>query len=274
MLSGAVARKYGHAGLPDDTIHVAFEGIAGQSFGAFLARGITFELQGATNDYVGKGLSGGRIVVYPDPACPAKPEENIVIGNTGDVRRDRGRGVFPRRRRRALLRAQLGRDRGRRRHRRPRLRVHDGRHGRRARPHRAQLRRRHERRHRLRLRRRRHVHASAATRRWSRSSRCCREARAGAGREGARRAPATAGCVIVGSRRRGAGARADRAASALHRQHALRSRLLDRLGAARAQVRQGVPARVQARADRDACAAKAGDGEAPATRSRRVSRPR
>ena len=82
MLSGAVARRYGHEGLPDDTIHVAFEGIAGQSFGAFLARGITFELQGATNDYVGKGLSGGRIVVYPDPACPAKPEENIVIGNT------------------------------------------------------------------------------------------------------------------------------------------------------------------------------------------------
>ena len=68
--------------MPEDTIHVAFEGIAGQSFGAFLARGITFELQGATNDYVGKGLSGGRIVVYPDPACPAKPEDNIVIGNT------------------------------------------------------------------------------------------------------------------------------------------------------------------------------------------------
>ena len=82
MLSGAVARKYGHAGLPDDAIHVAFDGTAGQSFGAFLARGITFELQGATNDYVGKGLSGGRIVVYPDPTCPAKPEENIVIGNT------------------------------------------------------------------------------------------------------------------------------------------------------------------------------------------------
>ena len=82
MLSGAVARKHGHAGLPEDTIHVAFEGVAGQSFGAFLARGITFELQGATNDYVGKGLSGGRIVVYPDPACPALPEANIVIGNT------------------------------------------------------------------------------------------------------------------------------------------------------------------------------------------------
>jgi glutamate synthase domain-containing protein 2/glutamate synthase domain-containing protein 3 len=82
MLSGTIARKFGHEGLPDDTIHVAFDGIAGQSFGAFLARGVTFELQGATNDYVGKGLSGGRIIVYPDPACPAKPEENIIIGNT------------------------------------------------------------------------------------------------------------------------------------------------------------------------------------------------
>jgi glutamate synthase domain-containing protein 3 len=82
MLSGAIASRYGHAGLPDDTIHVAFEGVAGQSFGAFLSRGVTFELQGATNDYVGKGLSGGRIVVYPDAACPAKPEENIVVGNT------------------------------------------------------------------------------------------------------------------------------------------------------------------------------------------------
>jgi glutamate synthase domain-containing protein 2/glutamate synthase domain-containing protein 3 len=82
MLSGTVARKFGHEGLPEDTIHVAFVGNAGQSFGAFLAHGITFELQGATNDYVGKGLSGGRIVVYPDPECPAKPEENIVIGNT------------------------------------------------------------------------------------------------------------------------------------------------------------------------------------------------
>src|SRR5881392_2227749 len=82
MLSGAIARKFGHEGLPPDTIHVTFDGIAGQSFGAFLARGVTFELQGATNDYVGKGLSGGRIVVYPDPSCPAKPEENILIGNT------------------------------------------------------------------------------------------------------------------------------------------------------------------------------------------------
>ncbi len=82
MLSNAVATRYGHAGLPDDTIHVRFKGIAGQSFGAFLARGITFELEGVTNDYTGKGLSGGRIVVYPDAHCPARPEDNIVVGNT------------------------------------------------------------------------------------------------------------------------------------------------------------------------------------------------
>src|SRR5208283_4823144 len=63
-------------------VHIAFIGTAGQSFAAFLARGITFELQGATNDYVGKGLSGGRVVVYPDPESPARPEENIVVGNT------------------------------------------------------------------------------------------------------------------------------------------------------------------------------------------------
>jgi glutamate synthase (NADPH) large chain len=82
MLSNAVAVKYGHTGLPTDTITARFKGIAGQSFGAFLSRGVTFEIEGATNDYCGKGLSGGRIVVYPDAKCPAKPEENIVIGNT------------------------------------------------------------------------------------------------------------------------------------------------------------------------------------------------
>ncbi len=82
MLSWQVAKRYGHEGLPTDTIHVRFNGIAGQSFGAFLAHGVTFELQGSSNDYVGKGMSGGRIIVYPDPACPAVPEENIIIGNT------------------------------------------------------------------------------------------------------------------------------------------------------------------------------------------------
>jgi glutamate synthase domain-containing protein 2/glutamate synthase domain-containing protein 1/glutamate synthase domain-containing protein 3 len=82
MLSNAVVKRHGHAGLSADSIHVRFKGTAGQSFGAFLANGIAFELEGNTNDYVGKGLSGGRIVVYPDPECPAKPETNIVIGNT------------------------------------------------------------------------------------------------------------------------------------------------------------------------------------------------
>src|SRR5512143_2096537 len=82
MLSVTVARRHGHDGLPEDTLHVAFECIAGQSFGAFLARGITFELQGATNDYVGKGLSGGRIVVYPSDDSKLVAEDNIVVGNT------------------------------------------------------------------------------------------------------------------------------------------------------------------------------------------------
>jgi len=94
MLSNKIAQKYGHEGLPEDTIHVAFSGIGGQSFGAFLAHGITFELQGASNDYVGKGLSGGRIVVYPDPACPAKAEDNIVIGNTVMYGATAGEGFF------------------------------------------------------------------------------------------------------------------------------------------------------------------------------------
>ncbi|MBL8630788.1 MAG: glutamate synthase large subunit [Rhodospirillaceae bacterium] len=82
MLSGDVARKYGHAGLPEDTISVKFNGIAGQSFGAFLAKGVSFELVGAANDYTGKGLSGGRIAVYASPDCKAEPSQNIIVGNT------------------------------------------------------------------------------------------------------------------------------------------------------------------------------------------------
>ncbi len=82
MLSGKVALKYGHAGLPDDTIHIKLSGTAGQSFGAFLARGVTLDLVGEGNDYVGKGLSGGRIVVRPDAAFRGKSTQNIIIGNT------------------------------------------------------------------------------------------------------------------------------------------------------------------------------------------------
>jgi glutamate synthase domain-containing protein 3 len=81
MLSGEIARKYGSAGLPDETIRFKFTGSAGQSFGAFLARGVTLELEGDANDYVGKGLSGGRLIVYPPQASTFLPEENILIGN-------------------------------------------------------------------------------------------------------------------------------------------------------------------------------------------------
>ncbi len=81
-LSGAVARKYGHQGLPEDTIHVKLTGTAGQSFGAFLSRGITLELVGEGNDYVGKGLSGGRIVVRPQAEFRGATSENIIVGNT------------------------------------------------------------------------------------------------------------------------------------------------------------------------------------------------
>jgi glutamate synthase (NADPH/NADH) large chain len=82
MLSGEVAKRYGHAGLPDDTIKIRFEGTAGGSFGAFLAHGVSLELVGDANDYVGKGLSGGQIVVRQPDAAPRVPTENIIVGNT------------------------------------------------------------------------------------------------------------------------------------------------------------------------------------------------
>ncbi len=82
MLSGEVAKRYGHKGLPDDTIAIYAKGTAGQSFGAFLAQGISIELQGDGNDYVGKGMSGGRLAIYQPKDCPIKPEENIIVGNT------------------------------------------------------------------------------------------------------------------------------------------------------------------------------------------------
>jgi glutamate synthase domain-containing protein 2/glutamate synthase domain-containing protein 1/glutamate synthase domain-containing protein 3 len=82
MLSGEVCHAHGEEGLPTDTINCKFNGMAGQSFGAFLAKGITFELEGMANDYVGKGISGGMIIIYPDKASQYTPEENIIIGNT------------------------------------------------------------------------------------------------------------------------------------------------------------------------------------------------
>jgi glutamate synthase domain-containing protein 3 len=81
MLSGQIARKYGVHGLPDDTIRYTFKGTAGQSFGAFLAAGVSFRLEGDSNDYFAKGLGGGRIVVVPPDGSSFLPEENIIIGN-------------------------------------------------------------------------------------------------------------------------------------------------------------------------------------------------
>jgi len=82
MLSGRIAEAHGHAGLPADTIRIDFTGVAGQSFGAWLAHGVTISLTGDANDYVGKGLSGGRIIVRQPEEAPRAPGDNIIVGNT------------------------------------------------------------------------------------------------------------------------------------------------------------------------------------------------
>jgi glutamate synthase (NADPH) large chain len=94
MLSGEIAKKYGLAGLPTDTIQIKFSGSAGQSFGAFLARGITFTLKGESNDYLGKGLSGGRIIVVPPKGSTFVPEETIIIGNVALYGATQGEAYF------------------------------------------------------------------------------------------------------------------------------------------------------------------------------------
>jgi glutamate synthase (NADPH/NADH) large chain len=82
MLSGEISRRYGEEGLPSNTIMANFTGTAGQSFGAFLVKGVSFRLEGDSNDYIGKGLSGGRIIVVPPVGSTFNPEENIIVGNT------------------------------------------------------------------------------------------------------------------------------------------------------------------------------------------------
>jgi len=94
MLSGEVVQAHGHTGLDDDSIHIKLTGNAGQSFGAWLAKGVTLELIGDANDYVGKGLSGGRIIVYPSPNSPVVPNENIIVGNTVMYGAISGEGYF------------------------------------------------------------------------------------------------------------------------------------------------------------------------------------
>ena len=82
MLSGQIAKQHGHKGLPENTININFEGSAGQSFGAWLSKGITMKLEGDANDYVGKGLSGGIIIIKPSKSSIISAEENIIAGNT------------------------------------------------------------------------------------------------------------------------------------------------------------------------------------------------
>jgi glutamate synthase domain-containing protein 3 len=94
MLSHEVVKKWGADGLPYDTVRFKFKGTAGQSFGAFLAKGITLELEGDCNDYVGKGLSGGRLIVYPPRESTFVPEENVIIGNVALYGATSGRAFF------------------------------------------------------------------------------------------------------------------------------------------------------------------------------------
>ncbi len=82
MLSGEICRRLGEGVLLEDTLRYKFKGIAGQSFGAFLAKGVTFELEGLANDYIGKGISGGKIIIYPDRRINYKAQDNIIVGNT------------------------------------------------------------------------------------------------------------------------------------------------------------------------------------------------
>jgi len=124
MLSAQVARRYGHQGLPDDTIHIQFQGTAGQSFGAFLAHGITLDLVGDANDYTGKGLSGGRVIVRSPNDFRGFGPEHIIVGNTvlyGAIAARPTSTAWPA----SASPCACPRQRGGRGHGRPRLRVHD-----------------------------------------------------------------------------------------------------------------------------------------------------
>ncbi len=94
MLSNRIVNAWGERGLPPDTIHIRLQGSAGQSFGAFMCRGITLELEGDSNDYVGKGLSGGRIIVYPPKSSSFVAEDNVIIGNVALYGATGGRAFF------------------------------------------------------------------------------------------------------------------------------------------------------------------------------------
>ena len=101
-----LTKRYGAAGLPEDTISLDLKGSAGQSFGAFVPSGITLTLEGDSCDYVGKGLSGGKLIIYPPADATFRPEENIIIGNVALYGATSGEAVCARHGRRALLRAK------------------------------------------------------------------------------------------------------------------------------------------------------------------------
>ena len=153
ILGSELTRRHGGAGLPDDTIQLKFNGSAGQSFGAFVPRGITMTLEGDSNDYVGKGLSGGKIIVFPPRTSRFVAEDNVLIGNVALYGATGGQAFFRGRAGERFCVRNSGAHGRRRRDRRPLLRIHDRRRHRRHRPDRPQLRRRHERRHGVRLRR-------------------------------------------------------------------------------------------------------------------------
>ena len=139
MLSGAIAAKYGAKGLPEHTLNVKFKGSAGQSFGAFLVPGVNFKLEGEANDYLGKGLSGGRIAVLPPCAQQLRGREEHNCRKHPPLRRNWWRSIYQRTRRRTLCRPQLRGDSRCRGRGRPLLRVYDRRTRGSARTDRAQL---------------------------------------------------------------------------------------------------------------------------------------
>ena len=115
IVGSEITKKHGPDGLPEDTVHLKFNGSAGQSFGAFMPRGMTLELEGDANDYFGKGLSGGKLIVYPPKGSTFVPEENIIIGNVALYGATARRDFCARHGGRTLCRPQLRRERGRRR---------------------------------------------------------------------------------------------------------------------------------------------------------------
>ena len=268
MLSGEIARRYDHAGLPEDTIWLSFKGTAGQSFGAWLAHGVTLDLVGEANDYVGKGLSGGKLIVRPDPSSGIVPEESIIVGNTVLYGAITGecyfRGIAGERfavRNSGAVAVVEGTGR-------PRLRVHDRRRGGGDRPDGAQLRGRHVGRHRLRARRGRHLRAPLQP----------LHDRPGAGRgRGGGDAPALQPGRRPGEPRprrrharhdepgRRAPAPADRAPRPLHQLGACQDDPGE-LGDVSAEVQEGDAGRVSPRAGRD--------DQAPARRQDRLRRAR